>query len=84
MNLSPLLILSSDSTEDSAMLGVGREAGADEDDFHMLKRHKTELEHDEKQEVKMKRVVDVKAGAHSGIVKPFGINPVKPKKVVFF
>ncbi|KAJ6547627.1 hypothetical protein B0H19DRAFT_1033564 [Mycena capillaripes] len=73
-----------DSTEDAGMFGLGREAGADEDDFHILKRRKTEVDRDEKQEVKMKRVVDVKAGSHSGIVKPFGINLVEPKKVVFF
>jgi len=64
------------------MFGVGRETGADEDDFHTLKRRKTEINLDEKQE--MKRAVDARAGAHSGIVKPFGTNPVKSKKVVFF
>ncbi|KAF7338244.1 hypothetical protein MVEN_02049700 [Mycena venus] len=79
-----LLIVVLDSTKDSDVLGVGREAGADEDDFHILKRRKTEVDRDEKQEVKIKRQVDVKAGVVSGIVKPFGINPVKPKKVVFF
>ncbi|KAJ7046848.1 hypothetical protein C8F04DRAFT_211898 [Mycena alexandri] len=74
-----------DSTQDSVMFGTGREAGADEDDFHTFKRRKVEVDYDEKQEVKMKRLIDVKAGAHSGIVKPFGTNPVKPiKKVVFF
>ncbi|KAJ7343423.1 hypothetical protein DFH08DRAFT_782044 [Mycena albidolilacea] len=72
-----------DLTEDSATLGMGREAGADEDDFHILKRRKTEVDRDEKQEVRMKRAVDVKVAAHSGVVKPFG-NVVKPKKVVFF
>ncbi|KAF8212169.1 hypothetical protein K438DRAFT_1708431 [Mycena galopus ATCC 62051] len=70
-------------TEDSAMLGMGREAGPDEDDFHTLRRRKNEVDRDEKQEVKMKRAVDVKVAAHSGVVKPFG-NVVKPKKVVFF
>ncbi|KAJ7774904.1 hypothetical protein B0H16DRAFT_1880092 [Mycena metata] len=74
-----------DSTQDSVMFGTGREAGADEDDFHTFKRRKVEVDHDEKQEVKMKRLVDIKAGAHTGIVKPFGANPAKPvKKVVFF
>ncbi|KAJ7109442.1 hypothetical protein C8R44DRAFT_802528 [Mycena epipterygia] len=73
-----------DSTEDSVVFGVGREAGADEDDFHAFKRRKTEVDRDEKQEEKLKRLVDVQTGAHSGIVKAFGINSVKPKKVVFF
>ncbi|KAJ6502499.1 hypothetical protein C8R45DRAFT_621558 [Mycena sanguinolenta] len=72
-----------DSTQDSTMFGLGREAGADEDDFHILKRHKSEVDRDEKQETKMKRAVDVKVAAHSGFVKPFGNNP-KTKKVVFF
>ncbi|KAJ7235466.1 hypothetical protein B0H12DRAFT_1191377 [Mycena haematopus] len=65
-----------DSMQDSTMLGVGREAGADEDDFHILKRRKTEVDHDEKLQVKMKRVVD-------DVNKPYG-NNLKPKKVVFF
>ncbi|KAJ7685248.1 hypothetical protein DFH06DRAFT_36213 [Mycena polygramma] len=68
-----------DSTQDSAMFGLGREAGADEDDFHTLKRRKTEADRDEKL---LKRAVDVKIGAHSGIA----INPAqkKTKTVVFF
>ena len=65
------------------MFGTGRSAGADEDDFHILKRHKSEIDRDEKQEVRMKRAVDVKVAAHSGIIKPFG-NPAAKKKVVFF
>ncbi|KAJ7097866.1 hypothetical protein B0H15DRAFT_937262 [Mycena belliarum] len=73
-----------DSIKDSVVFGIGREAGADEDDFHTLKRHKTEVDRDEKQEEKLKRLLDVKAGAHSGTVKPFGTMPPKPKKVVFF
>ncbi|KAJ7449874.1 hypothetical protein FB451DRAFT_741840 [Mycena latifolia] len=73
-----------DSTKDSVVFGVGREAGPDEDDFHTLKRRKTEVDRDEKQEDKLKRSVDVKAGAHSGILKSFATNTLKPKKVVFF
>ncbi|KAJ6496739.1 hypothetical protein C8R47DRAFT_356338 [Mycena vitilis] len=71
-----------DNTEDSAMFGLGREAGADEDDFHTLKRRKTEVDRDEKL---LKRAVDVKIGAHSGIAT-VGINPAqkKTKTVVFF
>ncbi|KAJ7632684.1 hypothetical protein FB45DRAFT_791855, partial [Roridomyces roridus] len=61
-----------DSRVDSGVLGVGREAGADEDDFHTLKRRRTEVDREEKQEERFKRSVDLKAGAHSGIVKPFG------------
>ncbi|KAJ6596959.1 hypothetical protein DFH09DRAFT_107080 [Mycena vulgaris] len=73
-----------DSTEDSVVFGAGREAGPDEDDYHTLKRRKTEVDRDEKQDGKLKSQVDVRVGAHSGIVKSFGINPLKHKKVVFF
>ncbi|KAJ7219334.1 hypothetical protein GGX14DRAFT_591632 [Mycena pura] len=69
--------------KDAAVFGVGREAGADEDDFHILKRRKTELDRDEKGDKRLKRLADIKAGVHSGIVKPFGTK-VKPKNVVYF
>ncbi|KAJ7111578.1 hypothetical protein C8R43DRAFT_1041471 [Mycena crocata] len=73
-----------DFNEDSVVFGVGREAGPDEDDFHTFERRKTEVDRDEKQEGKIKRSIDVMTGAHSGIVKSFAMNPIKPKKVVFF
>ncbi|KAJ7282944.1 hypothetical protein C8J57DRAFT_1433313 [Mycena rebaudengoi] len=73
-----------DSVNDAAMFGTGGEAGADEDDFHTFKRRRTEVDRDEKNEEKVKRLVDVRAGAYSGIVKTFGINVAPPKKVVFF
>jgi zinc finger CCHC domain-containing protein 9 len=63
------------------MFGTGREAGPDEDDFHTFKRRKSEVDRDEKQEVKFKRAVDVVADAQS---RSFGTKPLKPKKVVFF
>ncbi|KAF9467430.1 hypothetical protein BDZ94DRAFT_1280427 [Collybia nuda] len=74
-----------DNVDNSTVLGVSREAGADEDDFHVFKRHTTELNRGEKQEEKIKRSLDIKAGASSGIIKPFG-NVSKPstKKVVHF
>lgn len=74
-----------DVIDTSTVLGTGREAGADEDDFHTFKRHTTELDRDKKQEDKIKRSLDVKAGAHSGVVKTFGNVPKPPtKKVVYF
>lgn len=74
-----------DIIDTSTVLGTGREAGADEDDFHTFKRHTTELDRDEKQEDKIKRSLDIKAGAHSGVVQTFGNVPKPPtKKVVYF
>jgi zinc finger CCHC domain-containing protein 9 len=67
------------------IIGISREAGADEDDFHMFKRRKAAVEKDEKVEDRVKRSIDLKAGAHTGIVKSFGAPAVKStKKVVYF
>ncbi|KAI0370291.1 hypothetical protein BV20DRAFT_966964 [Pilatotrama ljubarskyi] len=69
------------------LLGTGREAGADEDDFHTFKRINAEVDKAEKAEERAKRKAEVKVGAHSGVVKAFGdAAPAakKKKKVVFF
>lgn len=60
-------------------------AGADEDDFHTFKRHTAQIDREEKTEEKTKKMLDVKAGALSGIVKAYG-KPVvlAKKKVVVF
>jgi zinc finger CCHC domain-containing protein 9 len=59
--------------------------GADEDDFHTFKRRTVQVRKDEKLEQKVKRAVDLKAGAHSGLVKAFGKVPVaSTKKIVYF
>ena len=72
-------------TDATTVLGTGREAGADEDDFHMFKRRIIEVERDEKQEAKLKEMLDVRAGALSGTVKAFGNVPASVrKKVVVF
>jgi len=69
----------------TTVLGTGREAGADEDDFHMFKRRTTEIERDEKQEKKLKEMLNVRAGVLSGSVKAFGdVPPPVKKKVVIF
>ncbi|KAJ7282950.1 hypothetical protein C8J57DRAFT_1463529 [Mycena rebaudengoi] len=73
-----------DSANDAAMFGTGGEAGADEDDFHTFKRRRTEVDRDEKNEEKVKHLVDARAGAYSGIVKTFGINVAPPKRWCFF
>ncbi|KAK7020560.1 hypothetical protein R3P38DRAFT_2970183 [Favolaschia claudopus] len=72
-----------DSAHDSGTLGVGREVGADEDDFHILRRRKAEVDSDEKQQEKMKHNAEIKIAPHSGSVKPF-VNPAVKKNVVFF
>jgi hypothetical protein len=64
--------------------GQGNDAGADEDDFHALKRRKIEVEEDEKRKDRVQRLANIKAGAHSGIVKSFGKSMVTSKKVVMF
>jgi len=72
-------------TDPTTVLGTGREAGADEDDFHTFKRRTTEVEHDEKQETKLKEMLDVRSGALSGAVKASGnFPPPARKKVVVF
>lgn len=60
-------------------------AGADEDDFHTFKRHTAQIDREEKTEEKTKKMLDVKAGALSGIVKAYGkpAVPAKKKVVVF-
>jgi zinc finger CCHC domain-containing protein 9 len=68
----------------TTVLGTGREAGADEDDFHMFKRKTSEIEHDEKKEAKLKELLEVRAGALSGTIKPFANVPQPKKKVVVF
>ncbi|KAH9830713.1 uncharacterized protein C8Q71DRAFT_784166 [Rhodofomes roseus] len=74
-----------DSTTPSVVLGTGKDAGADEDDFHMLKRRNAEVDHSEKVEQRVKRQAKVLVGAHSGIVKSFAKRTAPPaKKVVSF
>ena len=69
------------------MLGTGLGAGPDEDDFHTFKRRTAEVDRDEKQATKMKQMLELRAGAHSGVVKAFGNVPAamaKKNKVVIF
>ena len=67
-----------------AIPGTGREPGADEDDFHLVRRHAAELDRDEKSREKAKRQFDLKIGAHSGVVKSFSSHPKSTKKVIHF
>ena len=70
----------------TVVLGAGLEAGPDEDDFHTFKRRTAEVDRDEKQATKMKQMLVLRAGAHSGVVKAFENVPAmaKKKKVVVF
>ncbi|KAI0829434.1 hypothetical protein BC628DRAFT_1360507 [Trametes gibbosa] len=70
----------------TVMVGTGREAGADEDDFHTFKRVNAEVDLAEKAEERVKRRAEVKVGALTGVMKAFGEAPpvAKKKKVVIF
>jgi len=68
----------------ATVLGTGREAGADEDDFHTIRRKNTEMDRDEHGETRARKEAKVRAGALTGVVRAFGKVPVKPKKVVYF
>lgn len=63
-----------------SLLGTGREAGADEDDFHMIRRRNLEIDRDEREEAKTLRAGAVAAG----VAKASGSTSVKPTKVVCF
>lgn len=52
-----------DSTTTSMVIGADKEAGADEDGFHILNRKRKEVDRDERKEKKQKRVVDTTAAA---------------------
>jgi len=69
----------------SVFLGVGREAGADEDDFHTFRRKNLVVDRELQGEERMRKTAKIRTGKHSGIVKAFGPVPqVKTKKVVNF
>ncbi|KZV66897.1 hypothetical protein PENSPDRAFT_676897 [Peniophora sp. CONT] len=70
----------------AAVFGTGREAGADEDDFHTVRRKNVEVDREVMSEEKRKKMAEIRAGKHSGAVRVFGPMPapVKAKKVVTF
>ena len=71
-------------TDPKTVLGTGRDAGADEDDFHIFKRNTTAIERDEKHDAKLKEMLDIRAGALSGSIKATGAFPQSKKKAVVF
>ncbi|KAI0727361.1 hypothetical protein C8Q72DRAFT_840539 [Fomitopsis betulina] len=69
----------------SSVLGTGSGAGADEDDFHALKRRSAGIDKSEKTEERVRRQAKVMVGAHSGVVKSFATKAtVSTTKVVTF
>ena len=68
-----------DGSAASTFLGAGHEAGADEDDFHLIRRRNLEIDRDEREQAKA-----MQAGAVAEAVKASGRTSVKPKKVVYF
>lgn len=73
-----------EGTAVATLLGTGHEGGADEDDFHTIRRKNAEVDRDEHGEERARKKAKVRAGAFTGIVKAFGKAPVEPKKVVYF
>lgn len=64
--------------------GTGREAGADEDDFHTIKRKAVEVDREERTESRAINKLDIKVGAMSKTIKSFVTTPAATKKIVFF
>jgi zinc finger CCHC domain-containing protein 9 len=67
----------------AAVIGMTREAGADEDDFHAFKRTTTELERIERSKERERKDLGVKKGALSGTVVKSGKVPSTKMVVVF-
>jgi len=65
-------------------MGVERNIGADEDDFHVIGRRKQELDKEDRKVEKIQKSMDVRVGAQSGGLKMSGKAPANLKKVVFF
>lgn len=85
--LTPFTYMHHDIAEVDAktvFVGTGEGVGADEDDFHTIKRLTVDIDRSEKAEEKAKKKVGVKVGVHSGVVKAFGETPAPKKKVVVF
>jgi zinc finger CCHC domain-containing protein 9 len=77
--------LLTDANQRTAVVGTGRAAGADEDDFHTVGRAQIEVEREEKGVARAQQRADLKIGALSGTMRAFGTAPTTaPKKVVMF
>jgi len=73
-----------EQTTGSLVLGIGHKAGADEDDFHAIKRLTAEVAKEEKREDKLRRMINVKAGTYSGVESLGKPLVMSTKKVVYF
>jgi zinc finger CCHC domain-containing protein 9 len=71
------MLQSADGGTAASFLGTGNEAGADEDDFHMIRRRNLEIDEEEREEAKALR-----AGALAGVVKTSGGTSFKAKRCV--
>ena len=77
-------MVASEVASNALFLGTGRDAGADEDDFHTYKRKSTQLNKEDQSDQRRKRLQDVKVGVHTGTLKSYGRVPVHKSKVVNF
>lgn len=71
----------------TTFVGMGHGAGADEDDFHTLKRRNVEVDRDIKKDERVKKKSSVQTGPYTGTAKTFGTsvgNSTKTKKVIHF
>ncbi|KAL0579378.1 hypothetical protein V5O48_002654 [Marasmius crinis-equi] len=72
-----------DTNAATQVMGMERNVGADEDDFHAIGRMKQELDKEDRKVEKIQKTLDVRVGAQSGAVKVNGKAPVKAKVVHF-
>ncbi|EIW83099.1 hypothetical protein CONPUDRAFT_52948 [Coniophora puteana RWD-64-598 SS2] len=73
-----------DTRTSTSVVGLTKNVGADEDDFHVLKRRTAEVDKDEKRIEKIKRAVVDGVGVQSGIKVSGAPKPGAAKKVVQF
>ncbi|KAG7099058.1 hypothetical protein E1B28_000933 [Marasmius oreades] len=67
------------------VIGVERDIGGDEDDFHIIGRRKQELDKEEKRDEKIHKSMNIKVGAQSGVMKSCGkVTAPQAKTVVYF
>ena len=71
-----------DSQVTQTRLGISEAVGADEDDFHAIKRIKNDIDREEKVEDRAKRKADFKVGVVSQTVRSYATKPPPSKKKV--
>jgi hypothetical protein len=73
-----------DNVDTLAVMGTRDQPGADEDDFHMFRRRRQEVEKETVDQEKKTRQLQVKHGTVLGITKPSRVTLKPVKRVVFF